>query len=255
MKFREEIKESLTLKFAETATQRRKANLPIISLGLGEPEFRTPKEIIDATINVLERKNSNYSSPLGVFSLKEKLADRLKKENKINCVADNIIVTPGAKQALQLIAMTLLKPGDEAIVIKASFVSFIPQLLIAEPSCKVIEIDVSKEDFTLDINEIKKSISSKTKLLILNTPNNPAGYTLDNATLKAIYNLAVKHDFYIISDEVYEKLIYGGTEHFSIGSLETEPTNVITINGFSKSHAMTGWRIGYACFPLHLKTI
>lgn len=255
MKFREEIKESLTLKFAETAAQRRENNLPIISLGLGEPEFKTPDEIIEATIDILKKKNSNYSSPLGVFSLRQKIAARLKRENKINSVADNIIITPGAKQAFQLIAMTLLNPGDEVIIINPSFVSFIPQLLIAEPTCKVIEIDVSKEDFSLDINDIKTRITLKTKLLVLNTPNNPAGYTLEESTLDAIYDLAVKNNFYIISDEVYEKLIYGGTNHHSIGAFEPEPTNVITINGFSKSHAMTGWRIGYACFPLKLKPI
>ncbi len=254
MEFREEIKESLTLKFAEAAADRRKNNLPIISLGLGEPEFRTPSEIIDATIEVLKKKNSNYSSPMGIFSLREKIANSLKEKNKINCVADNIIITPGAKQAFQLIAMTLLKPDDEVIVLSPSFVSFIPQLLISEPRCKIVEIDVNKEDFSLDINKIKSKISPRTKLLVLNTPNNPAGYILSEAALKTIYELAVENDFYIISDEVYEKLIYGESEHFSIGSLETEPTKVITINGFSKSHAMTGWRIGYACFPLSLKS-
>jgi|26BtaG_2_1085354.scaffolds.fasta_scaffold00002_221 aspartate aminotransferase len=254
MEFREEIKESLTLKFAEAAVERRKNNLPIISLGLGEPEFRTPNEIIEATIEVLRSKNSNYSSPMGIQSLREKIAARLKRENNINSQADNIIITPGAKQAFQLITMTLLKPEDEVIVLSPSFVSFIPQLFIAEPRCKIVEIDVNKEDLSLDLNEIKSAITPKTKLLVLNTPNNPAGYILDQPTLKAIYDLAVENNFYIISDEIYEKLIYGESEHFSIGSLEKEPTKVITINGFSKSHAMTGWRIGYACFPLVLKT-
>lgn len=254
MEFREEIKESLTLKFAEAAAERRKNNLPIISLGLGEPEFRTPNEIIEATIEILKKKNSNYSSPMGVFSLREKLANKLKQENNINCQADNIIVTPGAKQAFQLIAMTLLRPEDEVIVLSPSFVSFIPQLLISEPRCKIVEIDVNKEDFSLDINEIKSKITPKTKLLVLNSPNNPAGYMLDESTLKTLYDLAVENDFYIISDEIYERLIYGESKHFSIGALETEPTKVITINGFSKSHAMTGWRVGYACFPLSMKS-
>lgn len=254
MEFREEIEESLTLKFAEAAAQRRKDNLPIISLGLGEPEFRTPTEIIEATIEVLKRKNSNYSSPMGVLSLRQKIAGKLKKDNNINCQADNIIITPGAKQAFQLIAMALLRPEDEVIVLSPSFVSFIPQLLIAEPRSKIVEIDVNKNDFSLDVDELKSKISAKTKLLVLNSPNNPSGYILDESTLKIIYGLAVAHDFYIISDEIYEKLVYGDSENFSIGSLEIEPTKVITINGFSKSHAMTGWRIGYACFPSELKS-
>jgi aspartate aminotransferase len=255
MIFRNEIQESLTLKFALSAAERRKKGLPIISLGLGEPEFDTPKEIIESTVKTLREKNSTYSDSMGLFSFREKLAKKLLRDNHIICDANNIIVTAGAKQAYQLIAMALLEPDDEVIVINPSFVSFIPQLLIAEPNCKIIALNVSKEDFSLPIEHIEKSISSKTKLLILNTPNNPAGYIMKSSELKQIYDFALKHKFFVISDEVYEKLIFTNTAHFSIGSLEEkEPTYVITINGFSKSHAMTGWRLGYACFPKILRS-
>jgi len=254
MLFRSEIQESLTLKFAESAAERKRNNLPIISLGLGEPEFETPKEIIEATINVIRKQNSGYSNSMGLLSFRAKIADKLKAENNINCSADNIIVTAGAKQAYQLITMTLLEPFDEVIVINPSFVSFIPQLLIAEPSCKVIEIDVDKKDFSLPIDRIEKLMTSKTKLLVINTPNNPAGYILKPEVLKNIYDLAAKKNIYIISDEIYEKLTFEKENHFSLGSLEDMPTHVITINGYSKSHAMTGWRLGYACFPNSLKS-
>ncbi len=253
MLFREEIGESITLKFAEAANERRKKGLPIISLGLGEPEFRTPQPIIDATIEVLQAKNSNYSSPMGIQPLREKIASKLKIENGINCTADNIIVCAGAKQAFQHMMMVMVEPGDEIIVINPSFVSFIPQVYIAEFDCKVVTVDVSKADFSLQMDEIKSKITSNTKAIIVNTPNNPAGYMLSKEQLAELFALAQEKDFYIISDEIYEKLVLDDNVHFSIGSLEEKPTRVVTINGFSKSHAMTGWRLGYACFPSHFK--
>jgi aspartate aminotransferase len=253
MLFRGEIQESLTLKFAAAATERKRNNLPIISLGLGEPEFETPKEIIEATIKVLKKKNSGYSDSMGILPLRIKIAEKLKSENNINCSPDNIIVTAGAKQAYQLITMALLEPLDEIIVINPSFVSFIPQLLIAEPNCKIIEINVNKLDFSFPIDKIEKAITTKTKLVVINTPNNPSGYMIRGDELKKLFDLAVNNNFYILSDEIYEKLNFGDVSHISVGSYENIPTHVITINGFSKSHAMTGWRLGYACFPTFLK--
>lgn len=254
MLFREEIGESITLKFAEAANERRKKGLPIISLGLGEPEFRTPQAIIDATVAVLNKKNSGYSSPMGILPLREKIAQKLTNENGITCDAENIIIAPGAKQAFQLICMVMIQPEDEVIVINPSFVSFIPQLYIAEYNCKVVTIDVNKADFTLPIQEIAAKVTPKTKMVIVNSPNNPAGYMLSKEQLTELYQMAEEKDFYILSDEIYEKLVFDESTHFSIGSLEQAPTRVITVNGFSKSHAMTGWRLGYACFPKEFKS-
>jgi aspartate/methionine/tyrosine aminotransferase len=189
---------------------------------------------------------------MGLPALREKIAFKLKEENSINCTANNIIITAGAKQAFQLICMALLRPGDEAIIINPSFVSFIPQILIAESSCKINIVNVRKSDFKLSFDDIERTISAKTKILVINSPNNPAGYVLDKSSLVNLYSLAEEKDFYIISDEVYEKFIFSNKNHFSIGSLENEPQRVITINGFSKSYAMTGWRLGYACFPKEL---
>jgi aspartate aminotransferase len=249
MIIRSEIQESLTLKFAESANERRKKGLDIISLGLGEPEFPVPNEILQSTINILSIKKSGYSSPLGVQKLREQIAEKLKIENGINCDFQNIIITPGSKQALQLILMALLKPNDEVIVLTPAFVSFIPQIYLAEPNSIVYEVDVSKIDYSISFEKIEKSINSNTKLLILNTPNNPAGYMFSEAELKKLYELAELHDFYIVSDEIYEKINFSNHDHFSIGSLEDNVKRIITINGFSKSHSMTGWRLGYACFP------
>ena len=249
MLFRNEIGESLTLKFAQTAAERRKNGLPIISLGLGEPDFNVPASIIDATIEVLSTTKSGYSDSMGIPALREKIAGKLVKENFINCKAENIFVTAGAKQAFQMVCMALLQPEDEVIVLNPSFVSFIPQLYIAEPNCKVITIDINKSDFALPFDEIIKKITLKTKLFVINSPNNPAGYVISESQLKLLYNLSVENNFYILSDEVYEKLIFSNQKHFSIGSVEEAPIRIFTINGFSKSHAITGWRLGYACFP------
>lgn len=254
MKFRKEIGESLTLKFAQAAGARKARGEKIISLGLGEPDFSTPKEIIEATVKVLNSKQSKYSSPLGFPSLKTKISEKFKSENNINVNSENIVVTPGAKQALQIILMAILEPDDEVVMIMPAYVSYVPQVLIAEPTAKIKYVDLNKEDHSLDLKFLSEIISEKTKAIILNTPHNPTGVVLSREELSKLYNIAKKYNSYIISDEVYEKLIYNGVKHVSIGSFEEKPERVVTINGFSKSHAMTGWRVGYACFPEELKT-
>lgn len=252
MEFRKEIGESLTLKFAEAANERRNKGEKIISLGLGEPEFNIPPEVVEKTVHVLNTKKSGYSAPLGLPKLRELLAHKFQNENQIPAQPKNIIITPGTKQALQFILMSILEPQDEIIVLMPSFVSFIPQVYIAEPNAKVVEVDINKQDFSIPIEELKSKITNKTKAILINTPNNPAGYIFSEDQLKELYQIAIAQDIFIISDEIYEKLVFGGQKHFSIGSLEAEVSNVITIGGFSKSLAMTGWRVGYACFPKKL---
>ena len=253
MKFREEVGESLTLKFAESAARRREMGMPIISLGLGEPDFQTPPDIIAATKKVLDEGTSQYSSPLGIPALREAIAQKFKLENSINCTADNVLVSAGAKQAYQLVAMALLEPNDEVIVVAPAFVSFVPQLLLAEPECEIKTIDINPQDFSFPVDKLAQTVTDKTKLIVINSPNNPAGYVLSEQEVRKIYQIADRNDCYLLSDEIYEKLNFSGKTPLSAGSLESEPTRVITVNGYSKSHAMTGWRVGYACFPSQLK--
>ncbi|MFC2152093.1 pyridoxal phosphate-dependent aminotransferase [Bacteroidota bacterium] len=254
MEFNPKISESLTLKFAQAAAERKKRGEKIISLGLGEPDFNTPKEIVDATVKVLKSKQSKYSAPLGVQILRDKIAEKLHLENNIKATSENIIVTPGAKQALQIILMALLEPNDEVVMIMPAYVSYVPQVLISEPTAKIKYVDLNKEDHSLDIELLSEIVSDKTKAIIINTPQNPAGAVLKKDELEKLFILAKRNNSFIISDEVYEKLVFNGASHFSIGAFEEVPDRVITINGFSKSHAMTGWRLGYACFPEELKT-
>lgn len=253
MFFRDEIGESLTLKFAESARVRREKGLPIISLGLGEPDFDTPTEIVDATIAALRNGTSRYSSPLGLMPLREQIATKLVDENSIPASASNILVAAGAKQAFQIVLMAMLEPEDEVIIVEPAFVSFIPQVLLAEPTCIVHTVNVDSS-FSLPMDELEAKITSRTRAIILNTPNNPAGYVLAEPQLRKLLKLAEAHDCFIISDEVYEKLVYDDQTHFSIGSLEASVKRVVTINGYSKSHAMTGWRLGYACYPQGLNS-
>ncbi|MEN9790659.1 MAG: hypothetical protein RLZZ63_317 [Gemmatimonadota bacterium] len=249
MEFRSEIGESSTLRFAEAANQRRAAGKDIISLGLGEPDFEVPRALVDATIAVLARGASGYSSAMGLPALRARLAEKLLRENGIPATPSNILVTPGAKQAMQMGLFAVLEPGDEVVVINPSFVSFIPQVYIAEPRATVRVVDVSRADFALPMDRIAEAMGPRTKVILFNSPNNPAGYVATADEVRQLVDLAVTHDAYLFSDEIYEKLVFPGTTHRSPGSYEDAVTRVFTINGFSKSHAMTGWRLGYLCAP------
>ena len=197
MRFREEIGESLTLKFAESARLRREQNLPIISLGLGEPDFDTPQAIIDAVVEQLRAGNSTYSSPLGLAPLRSQIADRLLAENSIPATFSNILVAAGAKQAFQIILMAMLQPEDEVVVVEPAFVSFIPQIYLAEPACTVRTLDVSPDDFTLPVDALAKLVNEKTRAIVINSPNNPAGYVWSESQLREIYKIAEKHNCYV----------------------------------------------------------
>jgi len=249
MKFRPEIGESLTLKFAEAAASRRKAGMPIYSLGLGEPDFPTPPAMINSVTEVLQEGNSTYSAALGVPQLRECIAEKFQKDNGITVSTGNILVAAGAKQALSIVLMALLEPGDEVVVLSPAFVSFVPQIYLAEPDAVVKVVRVNPDTHELPMDALASVISSKTRAIILNTPNNPAGFVCAPTELASLMALAEQHDCTIIADEVYEKLVLAGAEHSSIGALEARPKRVVTINGFSKSHALTGWRIGYVTLP------
>ena len=249
MQFRDEISASLTLQFAEAANSRRASGQPILSLGLGEPDFDTPRPIIDAVQAVLSRGNSRYSGALGLAALRERISQKLRTDNAIECPDSAIMVTAGAKQALSIVLMAMLEPGDEVIVVSPCFVSFVPQIYLAEPTATVHTVFVDKDTHALPLEEIARAVNNKTRAILINSPNNPAGYVSSKDELQRLYELARQHDTTIISDEVYEKLVLGDALHISPGSFEAAPEHVVTINGFSKSHALTGWRVGYCTLP------
>lgn len=253
MIFRKEISESLTLKFAEAVNERKKRGEDIISLGLGEPDFDTPVELVEALRSACYKpESSRYSASAGLTGLRQKIAGSLKQKNNINCSAGNILITPGTKQSISLLLMALLEPGDEVVIILPAYVSYVPQVYLAEPQVEIRFVHLDKRNYDLNIEEFEKAITPKTKAVILNSPHNPTGRMIPENLLRKIFEITERYNTYILSDEIYDKLVFGETPHFSIGSIEESVNRVITFNGFGKSLAVTGWRIGYTCFPLQL---
>jgi aspartate aminotransferase len=251
--FEKEITDSATLKFAEVARSLNRKGIKIISLGLGEPDFPTPDYIIKATYRAMISGFTRYSNTMGLLELRKKIADSLISSNNIQVKPDNIIITPGAKQAIFFALMSILKPGDEIINITPSYVSYNPCIKIAEPKSCIIEIPLNKKDLSVPIEEIKKAVTPKTKAILLNSPNNPTGKIFSYEEIETIVNIAKKYKIFIISDEIYNLLNYSGEKTISPASFKEVEDLIITINGFSKAYSMTGWRIGYAVFPEKLR--
>lgn len=253
MKFNKEISESLTLKFAESVGLRKKRGEDVLSLGLGEPDFDTPEALKKSVVKALSNPiSSRYSAALGLMSLRQKIADDVKERCHIPCEMKNIVITPGTKQAVMLSLMALLEPGDEVVVVLPAYVSYVPQIYIAEPDAVVKIVNLKKEDYTLDMEAIERNVTPKTKVIIFNSPHNPTGMMIPEADQRKLFEIAEKNDTYILSDEIYDRLVFGDVPHFSVGSMEETVNRVITVNGFGKSHAITGWRMGYAIVPQQL---
>jgi aspartate aminotransferase len=249
MYFRPEIGEDLTMEFAAVAREMNSKNIDIISLGLGEPSFSTPKHIIEATYEAMnEDKFRRYSNPIGLFELRQAIVNREKIKNNIITCADNVIVTSGAKQALFLSLLAMLEPGDEVINFSPSYVCYIPDVYIAEPKAVLKNIALN-DDFTVDFEALESVITKKTKVILLNTPHNPTGQMLSREESIHMAELAKKNNIYIISDEIYDIFNFSNKKHYSIAGISGMEDLAVTINGFSKAYSMTGWRIGYAIAP------
>lgn len=242
----------LNLNVSEATRKRISEGKGLVSLGLGESPYPTPVEIKEATIAALQSGHTKYSHKQGLVELRELIKKKLSEENGIECNIQNIVMTTGAKQAIFLSLLALIEPGDEVVVITPCYPSYIPQLKLIEPSVTIRTVDLNKDDFSLNIDEIKRNINPKTKLLILNTPHNPTGKIFSKEQLLMLADLAINQGFYLLSDEVYEKLVYTDRTHFSLASIKELAERLILINGFSKSYSMTGWRIGYLVAPLPL---
>ena len=218
----------------------------VVSLGVGEPDFPTPSPMKSAGISAIEGDDTAYTSNYGLIELRELIAKKLLKENKLRFNPNNqILVTTGTSEALDLVFRAILNPGEEVIVPEPSYVSYKPCVWFAGATPVPV---VMKEgnDFRVTKEDIKKKITKKTKAIIVASPNNPTGSVLRKSDLSDIADLAIEHDLTIVSDELYERLIYDGERHYSIGSFNGMHDRTITINGFSKAYAFTGWRLGYA---------
>jgi aspartate aminotransferase len=237
------IHESTTLKISAMAKKLAAGGLDIIDMGVGEPDFDTPNHIVEAGCNSIRIGETNYAPTVGIPELRRAIADKLSRENSLHATADDVIVTPGAKMAVFSAIQALLQEGDECALIGPSWVSYEP--CVAFAGGRVAWGKVDENFMPLDLAE---NINPKTKLIIVNSPSNPTGSVFDRKILEEIRDLAVDHNLFVISDEIYEKIIYDH-EHISIGSMQGMEDKTVTINGFSKAYAMTGWRLGYLTGP------
>ncbi len=219
-----------------------------ISLGVGEPDFDTPWHIRDEGIYSLEKGRTFYTSNAGLKDLKIEIAKYLDRRFDLHYDYNKeIFVTVGGSEAIDLTMRAMLDPGDEVLIPQPSYVSYVPCCVLANGTPVIIELKAENE-FRLTAEELEAAITPKTKLLVMPFPNNPTGAVMERADLEALAEVVKKHDLYVLSDEIYCELTYL-ENHVSIASLPGMKERTIVVNGFSKSHAMTGWRLGYACGP------
>jgi aspartate aminotransferase len=241
-----EISPSLTLAITAKAKKMKAEGIDVIGFGAGEPDFNTPKNIQDAAIKAIQQGLTRYTAASGIVELKEAIIKKLKEDNNLTYKTSQIIISTGAKQCLANIFQAILNPGDEVIVGVPYWVSY-PELIQLADGVPVFADSEESNAFKLTIEALEKVVTEKTKAIIINSPNNPTGTVYTKNELEALANFAKEKDLLIISDEIYEKLLYGEEGHISIASLSEDAYNrTIVINGVSKAYAMTGWRIGYA---------
>lgn len=246
------IKPSPTLAVDSKAKEFKAKGVDIVNFGVGEPDFDTPEHIKEAAIKAIKDGFTKYTPVGGIDELKEAIIEKLERDNGLKYDKENIIVSCGAKHSLYNIAQALFGPGDEVIIPAPYWVSYPDQVLLND--AKPVIVDTSEDnDFMLGADALKEKITPRTKAIILNYPSNPTGFIYTEKALKEVAEIALKSNLYIISDEIYEKLIYDGQRHISIASLSEEiKEKTIVVNGLSKSYAMTGWRIGYAAGPAEI---
>lgn len=237
------VEESATIKVANMATKLKQQGVDVVSFSLGEPDFDTPKHICDAACQAMYRGETHYSPSAGIPELREAIAEKLRTENKLDVKGSDVLVTPGAKQAIFEVMLTVLDDGDEAILFDPAWVSYDSAVKFAGADSVWVPTDANDGFKPQNLEEY---ITDKTRLIVVNSPGNPTGAVYDRQTLKNIADLAIDHDLLVLSDEMYEKIIYD-KQHLSIGAMEGMQDRTITVNGFSKAYAMTGWRLGYAC--------
>ncbi len=243
------LKPSPTLAIDAKAKAMISQGMDVINFGVGEPDFDTPDNIKEAAIKAIKNGFTKYTAVSGIDVLREAIVKKLKEDNNLIYSKNQIIVSCGAKHSLYNIAQVLFDRGDEVIIPAPYWVSYPDQVILN--NAKPVIVDTNEDNnFMLNIKELKKKISKKTKAIILNSPSNPTGSAYNKNTLEEIAEIAVRKKMFVISDEIYEKIVYDGFKHISIASLNDKIKSLtIVVNGLSKSHSMTGWRIGYAAGP------
>lgn len=244
------VKPSATLEITAKANAMRGSGVDILSFGAGEPDFDTPKHIKDALYKAVEDGFIYYTATPGIPELREAISEKLRRDNAVDCSANEVIVTPGAKQAIYEAIQVITNAGDEILIPDPWWVSYVPMVHLAEGRAVFVPT-YEADGFRLRPENIEEKITKRTRAIILNSPNNPTGSVLLKEDLKAVADICSDSGLLVISDEVYEPMTYDCTHH-SIGSLGAMHERTITVNGFSKAYSMTGWRLGYAAGPIDI---
>lgn len=243
------LKQSTTISIFSKVKELNDAGHDVISLGFGEPDFNTPEYIIDAAKKAMDAGLTKYTSSGGVIELKREIIRKFKQDHNLFYTDEEVIVTTGAKYALYSLFQVLLNKGEEVIIPTPYWVSYPEQVTLAS-GCPVYVTGLEKNNFKITKEQLEEAITPQTKALIINSPSNPTGVIYSKEELEILGQVCLEHNILIVSDEIYEKLIYTDDCHVSPAQLSDELKNqTIIINGVSKSHAMTGWRIGYAIGP------
>jgi aspartate aminotransferase len=245
----ERVEPSATLAISNKAAELEAEGKDVVDLSVGEPDFDTPENIKDAAKDALDAGHTGYTSSNGIPELKEAIADSLHDDGLTQYGPDNLIVTPGGKQALYEIFQTIIDDGDEVALLDPAWVSYEAMAKLAGGT--LTRVDTAAHDFQLEgaLDDLADAVSDETELLVVNSPGNPHGAVYSRDALEGVRDLAVEHDITVISDEIYKEITYDGVEAVSLGTLEGMEDRTITLNGFSKAYSMTGWRLGYFAGP------
>lgn len=241
------IQESGTMKMKELAGQKKKEGKKIISFTVGEPDFDTPKHIVEAAKKALDEGKTRYLDAPGLPELREAIAQRAKAENGIPCESSNVLITP-TKQAIFETILATINEGDEVLMPNPAWVTYEPCVQLA--GGKAVPVTTTDENhFRFIPDDVAELITPKTKMILFNSPSNPCGAVETHEDIKGLADLAKDHNLLVLSDEVYEKIVFDGMKHFSIAAEPGMMDRTITISGFSKTYAMTGWRLGWLIAP------
>ncbi|WP_423999402.1 pyridoxal phosphate-dependent aminotransferase [Haloarcula salina] len=248
----ERVEPSATLAISNKAAELEAEGKDVVDLSVGEPDFDTPENIKDAAKAALDDGHTGYTPSNGIPELKDALVDKLHDDGLTQYGTDNLIVTPGGKQALYEIFQTVIDDGDEVALLDPAWVSYEAMAKLAGGT--LTRVDTAAHDFQLEgaLDDLAEAVSDDTELLVVNSPGNPHGAVYSREAMEGVRDLAVEHDITVISDEIYKEITYDGAEAISLGTLDGMTDRTVTLNGFSKAYAMTGWRLGYFAGPEEL---
>lgn len=248
----EKVQPSLTLAIAAKAKAMKATGIDVCSFSTGEPDFDTPEHIKAAAKQALDEGKTKYGPAPGEPKLREAIAHKLKTENHLPYSADNVIVTNGGKHSLFNLILALIDPGEEVIIPAPYWLSYPEMVRLASGDPIIVPTD-EKNNYKITPEQLRQAITPKTRLFILNSPSNPTGVVYTPDEIKALAEVVVEKDIWVVSDEIYEKIIYDGAEHLSIGAVSPQAFDRTLIsNGFAKGYSMTGWRIGYLAGPVEI---